>query len=139
MILLAGWIWEGTSLEVKPLPPAGKNGQVFKELDTGDTYHLRDGVWEYANIGLAFVKATKSGRATTDASGLYTVTFTTPLINDQYSIALSVREQGVGGGVIAYFNNRSATGFTIQTRRATSGMPAPDIDVSWLATRDFNP
>ena len=139
MILLGGWIYEGLSTEVKPLPPVALNGQIFKELDTGESYHLRNGTWQYVNLGLSFIKATKSGRITTDAGGLYTVTFATPFINDQYTVALSCDDAGLGQPAIALFKNLTASGFTIQSRYSRTGNVRPSTVVSWLATRNYDP
>jgi hypothetical protein len=138
-VLLGDTVWEGVSTETKPDDlTGGRDGHFFKELDTGETYVRLDGAWEYVNLGLAFVKATKSGRATTDGSGVTHIAFTTPFIDDQYSIALSCQDPGGGVGLIAYFANRTAAGFDVYTRRA-AGTTVPNIPISWLATRDYDP
>lgn len=126
------------STETKPtLSTGGKNGQVFKELDTGESYHLRDGVWQYINLGLSFIKATKSGKATTNGDAYAHVTFTTPFINNEYSIALSV--EAAAWPFMASFAEQTKEGFDLYTRDTRNGAAWPNGVVSWLATRDYNP
>jgi len=139
MILLGGWIYEGLSTDTKPLPPIAKNGQIFKEVNTGESYHLRAGVWEYVNLGLSFIRATKSGMVTTDASGVFNVSFDTPFINNQYCVSLTVEDGGTVKPTIAGFKNIATNGFTIQTRNSVSGVTVGNVLVSWVATRSYNP
>ena len=140
MILLGGWIYEGLSTETKPTLALGaKNGQIFKELDTGESYHLRGGTWKYVNLGLSFIKATKSGRITTNASGLYTVTFATPFINNEYTVALTCEYSASKVLAVGYFSNLSASGFTITTYDVVKKAIVGDTVVSWLATRNYDP
>jgi hypothetical protein len=136
-IKYGNWVWEGISTESKPARPEAENGHIFKELDTGESYTMVSGVWEYINLGLAFIKATKSGKIVTDLNGYYQVTFTTPFINDEYSIALSTYYAGTP--VIAQFSNTAPGSFDINTINTRSGLAAGEITVSWLATRDYNP
>ena len=139
MILLGGWIWEGLSTETKPVIPEAKNGQIFKELDTGESYHLRSGTWFYVNLGLSFIKATKSGRIVTDVSGFYNITFSTPFINDQYTVALSCDDAGTTQPAMALFSNITKNGFDIRSRYSRTGNIRPTTVVSWLATRNYDP
>ena len=138
-IKLGNWVWEGVSTEPKPTKEQGAgDGHVFKELDTGESYAMVGGAWEYINLGLAFVKATKSGRIITDAAGEAVITFTPQFINNEYTVALSVIDDG-GKTPIASMYDRTIGGFRIRTRNATSGQLVGDVEVSWLATRDYNP
>jgi len=140
MILLGGWIYEGLSTETKPTLATGAlNGQIFKELDTGESYHLRHGVWHYVNLGLSFIKATKSGRITTDASGIFDVVFATPFINDQYTVALTCEYSGTKTLGVAFFSNLASTGFRITTYDTAKKAVIGDTVVSWLATRNYDP
>jgi len=142
VIVLGSWVWEGTSLDVKPGEAEGaRNEHIFKELDTGDSYTRINGEWEFMDTGLSFIKATKSGLITTDAAGLYHVTFVTPFINIEYSVALSVQFQSFGSkfGCIAYKKNIAADGFDIITLDTRNGAAYGGVTVSWLATRHYNP
>jgi hypothetical protein len=134
--LLSNFVWEGTALEMAGVEAV--DGHIYKQLDTGESYIHRNGAWQYINLGLAFVKATKSGRVVTDGDGEAQVVFNTPFINDEYSIALSVADDG-GKTPIASKYDRLATGFRIRTRNATSGQLVGGVEVSWLCTRDYNP
>jgi hypothetical protein len=113
-IKYGNWVWEGVSTEPKPGRAEGAyDGHVFKELDTGESYTRVAGVWEYINLGLAFIKATKSGSITTDSNGDYPVTFTTPFIDNNYTVALTCTDVGPGPGVIAYVGTKTVAGFNI--------------------------
>lgn len=138
-ILLSDTVWEGKSTEARPTPAEGaKDGQFYKELDTGESYIRVNGVWTFINLGLSFIKATKSGHITTAANGQYHVTFVTPFIDANYSVALTCEDQG-SKPAIATKLNKTINGFDIYTRRSTSGQLTGSIHVSWLATRDYNP
>lgn len=133
------WVWEGLSTETKRGVNEGAgDGHVFKELDTGESYTRVGGEWQYINLGLSFIKATKSGLITTDVSGDYVVTFTTPFIDNFYSIALTCSDPGGPPGSIAYYHSQTAFGFSIKTRNF-AGAVKGNVTVSWLATRDYNP
>ena len=137
--LLANTVWEGVSTETKPTDETGgMDGQFFKEFDTGEAYIRVNGVWICINLGLSFIRATKSGRITTDANGFYRIAFTTPFINNLYTVAFSSEDRG-NQPVVAFFSNILTTGFDIQTRNTRSGQPEGSVVVSWLATRDYNP
>jgi len=110
----------------------------LKALDTGESYIRRGGTWEYINLGLAFIKATKSGKITTDASGFYHVSFNTDFIDSDYTVALSTNE-AVSNSSMAHFANLTKNGFDIQTRNSQNGNALGNIVVSWLATRNYNP
>ena len=139
-ILLSDFVWEGLSTEPRPTYAEGaRDGHIYKELDTGESYIRLDGTWNFINLGLSFIKATKSGRITTDADGLYTISFTTPFINNEYTVALSCEDAGGAKMPIAYFKNISISGFIIQTRHAVSGIAMGNVVVSWVATRNYNP
>jgi len=140
MIKYGNWVWEGLSTETKPGEAEGAyNGHVFKELDTGESYTMVKGVWEFINLGLSFIKATKSGRVTTDANGYYHITFATSLINDEYSVQLTCEDLGEVKPPIAFKSNKTINGFDINTRDSKTGSPFGNVNVSWLATRDYNP
>jgi len=139
MIRYGEWVWEGTSVEVKPGPAEGAyDGHIFKELDTGESYTRIGGVWSFINLGLSFIKATKSGVVTVDASGIAHITFVTPFINVNYSVQLTVQDPGSGKLVAAFKKNKTINGFDIQVRDK-NGNPKGPYTVSWLATRDYNP
>lgn len=139
MLLLGDAIWEGKSTEPRPTPEEGaKDGHFLKEVDTGETYHRVDGVWEFVNLGFSQIKATKSGRITTNAHGIYNVTFNTPFINNLYTVSLSCEETG-NNPATAAFSNIATTGFTITTRKTKNGQIKGNTVVSWLGTRDYNP
>lgn len=134
-VLLSDTVWEGTSLDMPTTP--GEDGQFFKQLDTGESYIHRNGVWTFINLGLSFIKATKSGVATTDVNGQAHISFNTPFITPlDYHVALSCSDSG--DLVVAYKSNLAATGFDITTRDK-NGHTVRGIEVSWLATRDYNP
>jgi len=139
-ILLSDFVWEGISTDPKPANgvDGARDGHIFKELDTGESYIRRNGSDYYINLGLSFIKATKSGRITTDANGSYHVSFVTPFINNLYTVALSCQEYGTQPA-IASFNNIAINGFDIQTRYSRTGNVRPSTVVSWVATRDYNP
>jgi len=139
-ILLANTVWEGVSTEPKPNKSSGgMDGQFFKELDTEETYIRINGVWTFVNLGLSFIRATKSGRISTDTNGFYHVVFATRFINAEYSVALSTQDTGTNQPIVAHFANVAATGFDIYTKFSRTGNPAGNRSVSWLATRDYNP
>jgi len=137
MVNLAGWIWEGLSTETKPMDAQGsKDGHVFKELDTGESYVRRAGTWQFINLGLSFIKATKSGQVTTNSHGTYHVTFNTPFIDDQYTVALTCMDSGITA--VGFGGQITANGFDMVIRDK-NGHPVGNITVSWLATRNYNP
>jgi hypothetical protein len=139
-ILLSDTVWEGLAAEMTDVLPGLRDGHFYKQADTGESYLRRDRVWEYVNLGLAFIKATKSGRVTTDTNGDAQIIFNTPFILDDYSIALSVEDTGGPPNLvaIAFKWDRLATGFRIKTRGVNS-IARGNVEVSWLATRDYNP
>lgn len=140
-ILLGDFVWEGTSDEraTSPYVIANKrDGHIFKEMDTGESFIHRSGDWHYINLGLAFIKATKSGRIVTDANGDYEVIFNTPFINNDYTVALSCEDTGGGIMPLAFKWGRQPTGFKIKSRRF-NGTSLGNITVSWLATRSYDP
>ena len=138
--LLSDTVWEGLQVEMTDVLPGLRDGHFFKQADTGESYFRRDGAWEYVNLGLAFIKATKSGRVTTDASGDAQIVFNTPFISDDYSVVLSCTDRGGPPNFVAlaYKHTRTATGFWIKTR-GTNSQPMAGVQVSWLCTRDYNP
>ena len=138
MIKYGNWVWEGTSLETKPGDAEGSHdGQVFKELDTGESYTRIEGVWEYINLGLALIKATKSGLTTTDSTGNASVTYATPFIDTDYTVQLTCDDIGEKLAV-PFKANVTITGFDIVTRDK-NGKPIGNVEVSWLSTRSYNP
>jgi len=133
-------LWECNSTDAKPTVSMGAgDDQFLKELDTGDTYERQAGQWINIGVGLSFIRATKSGRITTDGTGKYHVSFATPFINTSYTVALSCDDSGTTQPAIALFSNLATTGFDIQTRYSRTGNVRPTTVVSWLATMDFNP
>ena len=139
MVCYGGWVWEGLSTETKPGDEQGsRDGHIFKELDTGESYTRIAGSWHFINLGLSFIKATKSGKITTDANGFYHVVFNTQFIDENYSVALSTQDEGTTKIIAAYFKNILSNGFDIYTRNR-NGVLEPNISVSWLATRNYNP
>jgi len=138
-ILLGDTVWEGLSTEARPTYAEGaRDGHFLKELDTGESYIRKNGVFEYINLGLSFVKATKSGKATTNALGRAEIIFATPFIDNNYSITLTCEEPSSPPVCIPFSRNQMPGGFYIRVR-AVDGAPKPNVAVSWLATRDYNP
>ena len=141
-ILLSNFVWEGTHndrLDDPDVQSQKSDGHIFKELDTGESYIHRGGGWEFINLGLAFIKATKSGCITTDASGNCHVSFTTPFIDDEYTVALSCREIPSKEIPLAVFKNLTPLGFDIVTYSAVKKTEEGNVVTSWLATRNYNP
>jgi hypothetical protein len=137
-ILYANFIWEGLSTEIKPTYAEGaRDGHLFKELDKGLTYIRRLDVWESMNVGLSFIMATKSGKITTNSSGYFDVVFNTPFIDDNYIVTLTCG-YSTSKTAIPTFDIIFNTGFRIWTKR-TNGNTEPNVVVSWLATRNYNP
>jgi hypothetical protein len=94
-ILYNGCIYEGLSTEAKPAfrIDGGRNGQIFKELDTGKVYQLKHGEWQPTKTGTEFTSATKSGKIITDSDGFYSVVFGIPIIGDNYTIQLTCEDK----------------------------------------------
>lgn len=136
--LLSNIVWEGQSHEMTDDLPEIADGQFFKQLDTGESYFRRNGEWAFINLGLSYIKATKSGLVTTDASGVSEVVFNTPFIDDDYTVALTCDDPGKNYLTVAYKSVVVSTGFTIQTRDK-NGHASGNVIVSWLATRNYNP
>ena len=136
--LLSNFVWEGLSTERATVVGA-RDGHIYKELDTGESYIMRNGLWQFINLGLSFIKATKSGKITTDANGYYHVTFTTPFINNQYTVALSCEVPTSNQPPVAFFTNTAINGFDIYTMYSRTGNPRPNTVVSWLTTRNYDP
>ena len=138
--LLSDIVWEGLASEMTDVLPGIRDGHFYKQSDTGESYFRRDNAWEFINLGLSFIKATKSGSVVTDGVGFYHVAFSTPFADANYTVALSVANQnwGARGGCIAYTLNLATTGFDILTKDVTNVRFA-GVTVSWLATRDYDP
>jgi len=139
-ILLADTVWEGNSVALEPKPTfaeGARDGHFFKELDTGETYHRQNGSWEYINLGLSFIKATKSSSVTTDANGDASVTFATPLADNNYIVTFGVNDDT--SPFVVGIVSKSITGFSLKTRQSQNGNPEGNVEVSWLVTRDYNP
>jgi hypothetical protein len=133
-----GTVIECLSTDTKPDKP---DGWFCKELDSGLSYIRKQGAWTDINLGLAFIKATKSGSATTDINGEATITFQTPFLDDQYTIVLGCDYNPDHDCTIPYKYNKTANGFAIIVRD-DQGNPIdaePGVEISWLATRDYNP
>jgi hypothetical protein len=139
-ILLANFVWEGLSTEPRPTVEQGAgDGHILKELDTGESYIRVLGEWKFINLGLSYIKATKSGIVTTDANGIYDVVFNTPFINSEYSLQLTCEDAGAVKPAMAFFTNVTKNGFRIQSRDSKKGDPQGSVVVAWLATRNYNP
>ena len=138
-VLLGNTVWEGTAPEMESpeVLALARDGHFYKQLDTGESYYRRDGEWVFINLGLSFIKATKSGTVTTDGDGMAHVTFVTPLIDTDYGVALTTVYDGTP--TIAQKENLSVDGFDIRTFKSKNGQVAAGITVSWLATRHYNP
>ena len=109
MIKHANWIWSGLSTEQKPSTKEGAfDGHIFKELDTGESYTRVAGIWVWMETGLSFIKATKSGKITTPANGIFHVTFNTPFIDNDYTVSLTCLE--MCKGKIAFVDRNGCTG-----------------------------
>jgi hypothetical protein len=140
MVKLADWIWEGLSTEEKPGNMQGsKDGHIFKELDTGESYTRKAGVWENINLGLSFIKATKSDIVQTNGDGYAHITFNTPFISNEYAIT-----HGIYAGPYSVCSSidkdtQTKDGFDIYTRYSQNGSSAPNVFVAWVATRNYNP
>ena len=141
-ILLSDFVWEGTSedrLTDPNVQELKRDGHIFKESDTGESYIHRNGDWEFINLGLSFIKATKSGRITTEVNGKYHIDFVTPFISDDYTVALSCQYAKFRKIPVAVFDNLTPTGFDIITYDTNKKRVQGGVVVSWLATRDYNP
>ena len=136
-VLLGNVVWEGLSTERNGV--AAIDGHFYKEMDTGESYFRRAGAWVFVNLGLSFIKATKSGSVVTNGSGIADVTFATPFSGTDYIVSLSCFEDGSSQPARAGFSNIAAGGFRITTRYTRTGNIRPDTTASWVATRNYNP
>ena len=127
--------WIGVEADLNNI--VANNGQWFSALDTGNEYFRVSGAWVADPTG--FIKATKSGRITTDENGVYSVVFETALADTNYTVALSTDDAPETNETLAHFSDLTTTGFTIHTRSVKNGHPAGSVVVSWLATRNYNP
>ena len=118
--------------------PERSDGWLLKHTDTGYQYIHVSGTWLSLALGLSFAPPTKGGRVTTDASGLATVTFGTPFVDDGYAVILTCGDLGGMQPPLAVMVSRSASGFSIKTYYSRTGNSVGNVIVSWLATRDFN-
>lgn len=140
MILLGNLVWEGLSTEEFPTTEDGaKDGQFLKQLDTGESFTRKAGEWENINLGLSFIKATKSGNITTGEDGTASIEFNTPFIDNNYSLLFGCKDNGVETPVKAAYVDKTVSGFTMIARDTKKGDPISGIEVAWLATRDYNP
>jgi hypothetical protein len=114
--LLSDYVWEGVSAEMTDTLPGLRDGHIFKQLDTGESYLRRNGTWQTVNLGLSQIKATKSGRITTDANGDYPVVFGTPFSDNNYAAQLSCVDPEIGAAVLPFKRNLTTDGFSIATR-----------------------
>ena len=136
-VLLSNFVWEGPSGEMAGV--AALDGHIYKQLDTGESYIRRAGSWQFVNLGLSFIKATKSGKITTDTNGFHHVTFVTPFSNNLYSVTLSCENTVPKEFPIAVFENLTAAGFDIYSYDTSKKAVLGNVVTSWLATRDYNP
>ncbi len=74
----------------------------------------------------------EAGQDKTDATGRFDVVFPTPFPGKGYSIQVSCK-----GFYIVTWTNKGAAGFRIRSRD-TSGANAPDVTVSWTATKNVS-
>ena len=133
--LLSNFVWEGLSSEMEGA--SARDGHIYKQLDTGESYIRVLGEWQFINLGLSFIKATKSGLVSTDADGFAHITFTTPFISTDYTVALSPAASP--WPYIPCFDNLTTSGFDVYTRDTRNGAAAGNKSVSWVATRNYNP
>jgi hypothetical protein len=119
--------------------PDKPDGWYCKVVDTGESYIRRNGEWQFINLGLAFIKATKSGDVTTDANGDASVVFETPFAGDAISVALTCAGGSSSKPAIAYDSNVSHAGFDIHTLNTQNGNDLGNVDVHWVATVHYNP
>jgi hypothetical protein len=138
-ILLSNFVWEGLSTEMPTYEEGARDGHIYKQLDTGESYIRRDNEWQFINLGLAYIKATKSGSLVTDTDGMGNIVFNTPFIDKDYTVALTCADPGNRQGVIAYTVSKEMAGFTVVTRDAVSGRIEPNAALSWLCTRNYDP
>ena len=136
-VLLNNIVWEGVG-EHPSFSEGARDGHFLKENDSGESYFFKGGEWVYINLGLSFIKATKSGKIVTGENGFYHVSFNTQFVNDQYSVALSTEDTNGEKITDANFYNIQNNGFDIYTRDK-NGILVAGIVVSWLATRHYNP
>jgi len=118
--------------------PARGDGWFLKHIDNGNSYHRVAGEWVSWGLGLSFAPPTKSGRTTTNASGVGTVTFGTPFYDTSYTAILTCTHPGGNQPPLALMTNRTASGFTFQTVYSRTGNNVGNITVAWLCTRDYN-
>ena len=131
-----GTVIECLSSDEKPNKP---NGWFLKELDTGLSYIRKNGSWENINLGLAFIKATKSGETETDVDGEAHITFNTSFSATDYGVQFGTNgDSGNEKLITVYAANLAVNGFDIVTRDK-NGHVLGSIKVCWLATRYYNP
>ena len=137
-VLLSNFVWEGLSSEMAGV--VALDGHIYKQLDTGESYIRRSGSWQFVNLGLSFIKATKSGQALTDVNGYCHVSFATPFSNSDYSASFSSPDNGDGAGktVSCFYSNIAVDGFDVNSRDS-KGVRVGNIQFSWLVTRNYNP
>lgn len=78
----------------------------------------------------------KGGEVITDASGLATVTFTTPYASTNYFILLTPED--VGDTATGMFYNKTVNGFSISVED-DGGKAEPNVTVSWATGLYSNP
>ena len=131
-----GTVIECLSSDEKPNKP---NGWFLKELDTGLSYIRKSGSWENINLGLAFIKATKSGEVETNVNGEAHITFNTVLHDTDYGVQFGINgDSGEEELVTAYAHNLTVNGFDVITRDK-NGHAIGNIKICWLAMRFYNP
>jgi hypothetical protein len=107
-ILYGDFTWEGLQSEMAGV--AARDGQIYKQMDTGSTYLHKAGVWEFISLGLSYIAPTKSARITTDESGYFHVDFVTPFIDDGYTVALTCQDNPFPVYVVSGFGSESVNG-----------------------------
>ena len=107
-ILYGNHIWEGLASEMESV--SAFDGQYFKQLDSGETYIRELGVWVYLNTGLSFIRATKSGKITTDENGQHSVVFAIRFIDVDYTVALTCQDNPIPSYVFNDFGTAEANG-----------------------------
>ncbi len=132
MILLSNFVWEGTSLEEKPATEDGAmDGHFLKEIDTGNQYMRRYGIWCDLSTGLAFIKAAKAGLAVSDEDGMADIVFNTPFATSDYVISFGTHDPAAPQTLkVPYYYDITINGFKVITRQATGGIAIGNITFS---------
>lgn len=127
-IFAASMELESTLIDVNN--QAGTAGQILSSTATGVD-------WIDAPEGPAY-KAKLTTTETTLGTGLHTVTFPTPLANNQYIINLTVEEVTAASPIFISVTNQTAAGFTVRITELVTGSVNPVSNATWHYTV-YNP